>query len=55
MRFLVTLCAYLAFVQIFSIWLILLSAVMNAVFGVSIWVFVGCPNMSLNGMCECPP
>ena len=28
---------------------------MDGVSGVSIWVFVGCPNMSLNGVCDHPP
>jgi len=54
MRFLATLYACLAFVQMFSIWLILLSAVMDEVSGLSTWVFVGCPNMSSNGVCNCP-
>ena len=55
MRFLVTSCACLAFVQMFSIWLILLSAVIDEVSGVSMWVFIGCPNMSSNGVCDHPP
>ena len=54
MRFLATSCACLAFVQMFSIWLILLSAVMDEVSGVSIWVFVGCPNISSNRVCDRP-
>jgi len=28
---------------------------MDEVSGVSIWVFVGYPNMSLNRVCDCPP
>ena len=28
---------------------------MDEVSGVSIWVFVGCPNMSSNGVCDRPP
>ena len=55
MRFLATSCACLVFVQMFSIWLILLSAVMDEVSGVSIWVFVGCPNISSNGVYDHPP
>jgi len=55
MRFLATSYAYLVFVQMFSMWLILLSAVIDEVSGVSMWVLVGCPNMSSNGVCDCPP
>ena len=55
MRFLATLCACLAFVQMFSIWLILLSVVMDEVSGVLMWVFVGCPNMSSNEVYDRPP
>jgi len=54
MRFLVTSCAYFAFVQMFSIWLILLSAVIDEVSGVLIWVLVECPKISLNRVCDCP-
>ena len=50
-----TSCACLAFVQMFSIWLILLLAVIDEVSGVSMWVFVGCPNISLNEVCDHPP
>jgi len=52
MRFLATLYACLAFVWMFSIWLILLSVVMDEVSGVLMWVFVGCSNMSSNGVCD---
>ena len=55
MRFLATSCACVVFVRMFSIWLILLSAVMDEVSGVSMWVFVGCPNMSSNGVYDRPP
>ena len=52
MRFLAVLYTCLAFAQMFSIWLILLLAVMDEVSGMSMWVFVGCPNMSSNRVCN---
>ena len=54
MRFLATLCACLAFVLMFSIWLILLLVVMDVISGVLIWVFVGYPNISSNRVCDHP-
>jgi len=36
-------------------WLILLSAVIDEVSGVLMWVFVGCPNMSSNGIYDRSP